>query len=610
MPDVAAPYSTGTDLTQMAGNAALGGGSYNFNPANQNPLAGINEAIKDANAQSFQQEVQRRQQKHDILTRAMEMERQDKTMKWQQNIADRNELYKNLYGNGASLHNQKDAQGNDVSFPALPQDKEVLGKSAENIRSQIFGENYTTLRNNPDFNAQLDAHSKMTALSSVKAAQVAKLKQQLAAEPDPAEQEAIQKSIDEISVAPIDKGTLPPVYQPQAAIEDPISLKEATAKENQQEFQNGTGTANRLLAPYYDSIKKSDLDNGQRIRNQFKKTAQGNSWAAYQDYQADVNEVRAARGLPAIDLGGRPAPSTESNPNPRVIFDESTEDKRRQLNQKFLGSSVLLKYGRIVPPDSSDDLKDELTKANIRNTEADTYKKLHPEVKKPSAAEIKDDLEYRAAVSAKKEANQAFDYRNNPEYKKIDPATQPPAFVSWISKQGYNPDEYTLYTVPKEIDTKRGVGVQAGVKTVGSAAAGQQTKTAAGQSIKPDVSYLAVNKNNGDEEMLNIKKNATGGGDVISAVSRRDYAANTLKHEAKYDEKQYGNKVVWVHSLFDQDEQQPKDNAQPQQQTTQRPATIPRTAVPVANPKYKGYYVDPATKKIYDPSGQEVVRGK
>jgi hypothetical protein len=609
--DVAAPYFSGTDLTQMAGNPALGGGAYNFNPANQNPLAGINEAIKEANAQSFQQETQRRQQKHDILTRAMEMEHQDKMMQWRQNIADRNELYKNLYGNGASLHNQKDAQGNDVSFPALPQDKEILGKSAENIRSQMMGGNYTSLRNNPDFNAQLDAHSKMTALSSVKAAQVTKLKQQLAAEPDPAEQESIQKSIDEISAAPIDKGVLPPVYQPQAAIEDPISLKDATAKENQQDFKNGTGTATRLLEPFYDSIKKSDLDNGQRIRNQFKKTAQGNSWQAYQDYQTDVNEVRAARGLPPIDLGGRPAPSTESNPNPRVIFDESTEDKRRQLNQKFLGSAVLLKYGRIVPPDSSDKLDEEKEQSEIDKNRADTYKKLHPDVKKPTAAEIKDDQEYRAAVSAKKEADQAFDYKNNPEYKPINTATQSPAFLSWIAKQGYNPEEYNFYTVPKTVDTKRGVGVQADIKTKGSVATtGQQTKSASGQSAKPDISYIAVNKNSGDVEMLNIQKKANGGGDVISAVSKRDYAANTLKHEAKYDEKQYGNKVVWVHSLYDGESQQPQQSAQPAQQASQRPATIPKTAIPVVNPNYKGYYVDTATKKIYDPSGQEVVRGK
>lgn len=106
------PVTSGNELIGNPGNAALGyssGVAYGTNPATTNYTEGVDNTL----ARIQQQDAAMRMQKH--LEQRQDMD----------------DLYKMLAETKGSLFNMKDANGNNVSFTPLPEDKKILDQKAD-----------------------------------------------------------------------------------------------------------------------------------------------------------------------------------------------------------------------------------------------------------------------------------------------------------------------------------------------------------------------------------------------------------------------------------------------------------------------------------------------
>lgn len=558
MPDVAAPYQTGTDLTQMKGDALLSGVAQNFNPENQNPLAPLQNTISQLGAeqnqdilqkkqQIFQQQQQNRQFQQDIFAKAMDQDYADKVMQYKQNITDRDNLYKRGALSGFSAFNTKDKDGNDLSFAPLPDDQKLLGDNADLLTKEAVKRGYSTVTNDSDYQNRLRNQETMKNIASTRAVEVAKLKNALA-NASPADHQHIQDQLDAITQTPLNTMQFPDSYLPPPEMKpilDPTA-KDFPKRDDWDTYTDKDGNDmdsvpvayhKAILYATQPSVVKQIHTNAKYIR----ALPEATDPASFSQWDKQVQDNLKAKGEPPIDLGqlvndGNGGVKVVLNPDDRVI--------------DF--ASELIHTGGLVQSDPDKAMKQKLTEAEIDEKNAQAYKARHPEPKARNAAEIKEDIDLKAAQSAKAEASKVFDYKNNPEYKPVTGEDSNKPFFALMKNKGYNPDDYTFYQVPKNIDAKRGVGVRADVTTVGSNASGAKADSAKGQSVKPDVSYLAVNKN-GDKEIINLKRTASGGASVISAVPEREYASNILKHDAQYDQKVYENKVVYAQNLYDQE---------------------------------------------------------
>lgn len=113
------PVTSGSEIISNPGNAALGyssGVAYGGNPADVNPLAGVDST----------------------LGKLQDEEAQFQVLKYQRRLKDQDDLANMLAQTGGSLFNAPSPGGTNMSFTPLPEDKKILDQKADELRKEII----------------------------------------------------------------------------------------------------------------------------------------------------------------------------------------------------------------------------------------------------------------------------------------------------------------------------------------------------------------------------------------------------------------------------------------------------------------------------------------
>lgn len=261
---------TGSDILNYRGDAGLGlgGGSgvqYVGNPANTNPLAGIDSTV-------------------DLLERHA-LDAQNKL--WQQKIADRDATAKWLVGlqnSGQSAFNMKDAQGNNMSITPLQADKQEMDAKANEINEYMM-QHPNAGQWDVNLRKLVQEHNDLVNHAGFRATQMMKARLEASANPDPAEQQAILDNADkEIAQRKLSEFYTPMPYMNKAPIESGFDESVFDLKkhpENAQEklVQTKDAQGNQILQTH-GFFNPSVVDQRTDIMADPKRAAKAERYAA------------------------------------------------------------------------------------------------------------------------------------------------------------------------------------------------------------------------------------------------------------------------------------------------------------------------------------------
>lgn len=564
---VPAPFLTPDQLIGRPGDPSLGAGGYTFNPAIQNPLEGIQKSISQANQEVSQQQTQQRQMKNDILLKTMQWEHDDKVQRQLQGLDQQKQFYDMMGATGLTGPNMKDPQGNPMPIDYLPQDQDQIKAQADGLRKNLInptGTGNPTKIYDPAFRQDFADYQNINKNATARAVYVAQANKLLQQTADQGERTRIQDYIDGINNSKLSSKEMPLPYVAQPTITPTVNYKDW--KDEQEEFDNGEGNPNRAYVPFKNTTDAAEIEQGAKTVDQWKKNMSPEQFA---DVQKSLNELETQRGLPLTTLNAAVIPPSQTNPTAQLQFDESTPSKRLELYRNAKYASELLHSGGVQNPDSSDELKDKLTQADINEKNAQEYKLLHPNDKPKTGPEIKEENDRIAGENAYNEVSEVFNPANFTKDQKINPTgIKGGIFAGLMGSNGLDTKQYDFYKVPSTIDTKRYLGMKKSV-TAQKDASGTVTKNATGQPDDFSASYLAVDKKTGKQQLVYVKGDNVKGYKVIAVVPKRAAITNVLKTDANFDEKVYENKVIHGQNIYDQrDGAQSSGVAQPAQAKT------------------------------------------
>lgn len=523
------------------GNAALSGVQQNFDPNNPHPLQALQDTATrldtEANAALQQRQNQARQFQHDLLTKHMEYDHEEKMQKAAQAIKDREGLFNMLSQSGGTSAMLKDANGNDASIPFLPADQAQIQQQTDDFTKK-YVQNPSSLKNDPEGIKQWNEMKQLRTNASMRSVYAAQAKQQLAQTFDPAEKQKLQDYITQIQSSPLDAKNIPTPFIQEPTVAPMIDESKFKDSKSRESFDDGEGIPNVQYQGLLNTTDPHKVNEGFKRMQFFQAQPQGQSADAYQAYMNDLNALTDKRGLPRINLGGIP---TQDG---KVIFDDATYAKKQQLAKNFLAASELMNSGHLIASDEEDAVKLEKLRAETREANAKA-KKEETELKtgksiKPTAEELKEEQNKKIVNSTYNEVHDVF----KDAFGKTGVTVDYPAYYK---KNGINPDEYNIYPdIPVSIANKY-IGIPAPETDIETkdASGNKMTTKATGGSMKPDKIVPIENKKTKEKELVYWKD-----GVIKAIVPERQAMINKIKHETNYDEKLYGQQTPYVDEAF------------------------------------------------------------
>lgn len=587
-----APYFSPAELTGMQAEPSLGGVAVNFDPAVKNPFAGAAQTFERVAAEAearaaqkrdqvFKQKLQEQAFQNDLLAKAQAYDQQEKSWKFKQNVEDRNKLYQFLSTNRGSAFNMKDQNGNDMSFQPLESDLKSLQQGADDITQGVTsGGSYTEAMNSPEFQAKLRKQEEMKNLASMRAVSVAQLQQELAQAGTPQEQLRISNAIDAIKNTPLEDMKMPAAHQPQPQVNSLLSenAKEYPQQKGYESFEGANGES--LKARPTADIESLLYTNDKKQLNQAYINARYiTQLPEFQDPElfrqlqervnANWHDIRGKEPLVLGTIG--PNGQVIPNPDPRVI----------------VAASELLNKGNFIVDSEAEKEQAEIEakQATTRKVIAEAKEK-EKELKtgqstKPTAEELKQKRDLKEVAASAKEVDRLFSDATSK-------APTNPIYPKFWERRGINVSDYTFYPPITGGAAHKYIGLEApetDIKTVnGGKTITEKTK---GHSLVPSKVIPIQNKQSGDIQLVYLDSD----NNIMARVNSRDAIANGIKHEAKYDPKQYESKLSYVDD-FTKNTTAPKDNNAIQSRL--RPAKVRTKSGQIVN-----ILLDPITGKRY-----------
>lgn len=552
MPDLAAPFLTPDELTARPGDPALGGVRADYDPANKNPLGALQQsfdridaenmqAMEAARQRQFQKAQQARQQQHDLLTRQMEYENQEKLLRQRKAWENQKMMYDMFSSTGGTSHTVTGPDGKSMGIPFRADDQEIADNFADELRKKAFGENATNYLYSGDMVKDQRELNRLNTNMSLRAVYDAQARQDLSKASMPEMKQAAQDYLNYLESTRADSKTPPrPYVSPFMSAKPNVDVAVYQDPKKLESFEGGMGIPNRVYAGFENTTDANELNQGYNHFQHFQASPEGQSPQEYAAYQQSFNDLRKARGQQPIDLGG------VLGQDGKIHFDDSTPAKRITLARKFLTAYNQLQTGHLqLDPDAEKDkLEQEKTKAAIAkdNIEIALKKKELETGKdgKKNAEEIKDERDIKAVKSTYKDVRKVFDEK--PTY--VSQATK-----MIMSANGIDPAKYNISIVPSGKADKF-IGIEAPEEDV-TIAADKKTpkktiKGVKGQSVKPDAVFMIEDKKSRNKELVFLKD-----GGIVARANEKDALINGLKHDARYDQKQYENKVAHAEDVFE-----------------------------------------------------------
>ncbi len=562
------PYTTGNDLNAYQGNAALAAGANNgITPQASDPFAGISNTIDRINDRQAQMAV----------------------LKYKQKQKDQDDLAQMLSENGGSLSNMKGENGQNRSVPLLPEDQKIINEYATNYRRAIMADPERA-RFDPKLLAQKDEIARMANFAGRRAVAYSDYNVEASKIADEDERKEIiahrdreigHSLTDFVKPEPYLHKIYPADMINEADYKDPKTHEQIKEEVITQTNPDGTkvdyqvtkkGIPNSaLLSPMYDSTpagmhKAMELYKATRAMPEMRNPAY-------------INKMNAKILANATERGIQPVYAAVVNPDGTIEYNENPGQVAAALN--------LEKHGWVRKESK---LTDEATKrANVeseikrrRDLTALEWAKLKQDQEKAakegkqSAESLKQEVDEKGGLAAYREVKKVFDPKNYKDKMEITPS-----LIAVGKDVGYNPADYEFYKVPPSVNANKYIGVEASEETEtkteksggGKVTERSSSKTAKGESMRPDVVVMVRNKKTGQSELVYLK-----GGAPVAVVSERQAIANGLKHEARYDDKVYTNKVIYGQHAYD--EGAPVTNDEP------KPTGVKKTIKGVTYEKY------------------------
>ena len=179
MAGIESPFITGQEIDSYQGNAGLGGVNYQFNPAIQNPLQGLDNTMAALQQQSFQAQQQKDQQNYNTMARLQDYDQQDKVRQYQQAIKDRDARYAMFNDLNNSAATLRDEHGNIQNIPYLADDQKYLTDKASALK-QIAMSNPGNYEDNTDYQKGMQEYNQLKNLASSRTIEYRNQQQQLA----------------------------------------------------------------------------------------------------------------------------------------------------------------------------------------------------------------------------------------------------------------------------------------------------------------------------------------------------------------------------------------------------------------------------------------------
>jgi hypothetical protein len=535
----AVPYTTGNDLLAYKGDAGLAAGTNpgGILPQQGDPYGGISNTIDQINGELMQQ----------------------KLLDYKQKAQDQEDLAKMLASTGGSVFNMKDpSTGQNVSYSPLPDDQKILDQKASDLRDMIINNPDKYMYNRDYLNAR-QQYNNLVSHAGVRSAAYSKYNLETQQSQDPQERQDIAAQRDaEVGNYKLTDFHMPEPHLGNIPAIDPIDEKDYKDEKTHQNFGTtiqGIKDAGGNSIDY--EIKKHGIPNAPiyapMLSNDTKTLTNAHiatqAWlkspiSKDPDY---INAMNATITKNAAERGTQPVYAATVQPDGTIKYNQNPGQVLTAFN--------LEKHGWIQtdqkPTDEAQKQIDERAKIKLdQQKEAETHRhNVATENKEKTTAEsLKEEQDRIAGEGAYKEAHAVF----NAPYTKPVSISSVPAMVAATSVRN---DGYNLYEVPNNVNTDKFVGIENPVETTtentldpkanNKVTESTKSTTQKGQSTKADNVYMAINPA-GDKKLVYVK-----GGAVINEVPERDAVANSLKHDAKYDEKVYSNRAVWGQHYYD-----------------------------------------------------------
>lgn len=542
--NVAAPFLTPNDLTAQQGDAALGGVQVNFDPAVKAPLQPLEETFNRLDSENNASIQQQKQRQHDLLTRQMQFDHEDAVNKYHQAMLDRQNMFNFFNQTGETAATIKDARtGASLAIPFLPEDKKILSEETDTFKDRVFNNADGWAGFQGDAKAQdhwNELHDKRVN-ASMRAKFYKEAEQGLANSFDPRERERLKGYMENLRNQPLDGNNMPMPYISQPSIKPVIDVEKDYKKgEGFDEFEDGRGVPNRRYHALLNTTDPEMIENGFKKYKFFKDQYERQDPALYQSYQDHLNELTDKRGFDRIDLGGR---VTQDG---KLVFDDSTYAKQQQLAKKYLTAFELTNNGHLDNGSESDELDNEVKRAQIKKYNAESHEKEQGKNTKPTKEEL---VEERDKKSVRSMVNNVKDV-----YSKVTEGKSPitPAYAGFWERNGIKPSEYDIYPSVSSNVAGKFIGIPTEAESTTTDASGVKTTTKSPPSSMGVDRIVPIR----DKATKELKLAYIADNKVVNIVSEKQAVSNGIKHEAHYDPKGYENKTAWVDELFDGDRSQ------------------------------------------------------
>lgn len=289
------PFITGSDIVSNPGNAALGYSSgvvYNANPEIQNPFAVTQNAL----AHLTQEEKFNRQRSH------------QEAVKQQQDLADY------LAQSGQSLFNMPGGEnGKNMSFNAIPEDKEVLRSKADELRRMVIN-NPTRWKFDADRLEKEQKLQQLVAHAGIRSVAKANLEQQASQTNDPDERAEIISYLNEMKGQKLEDFISPQPHFPKqyADINDliPADIRSGKNKESWKNYSVNTKDVNgNIIAQDMSGMNDNSIDfraaaqpgtkpytTALKLARSFYNSSTMNDPLKIVDMNKNIDQINTARG--------------------------------------------------------------------------------------------------------------------------------------------------------------------------------------------------------------------------------------------------------------------------------------------------------------------------
>lgn len=564
MADIQSPFITGNEIDAYQGNAALGGGAggaYLFNPANTDPLAQVNSTMQALHNQAFQAQQQKDQQAYSTMERLRDYDHQDKVMKYQQDIKDRDSRYVMFSGLNTSSANLKDLDGNNQSIPFLPDDFKYINDKTDTLRKIAVAKpgNY---QDDPDFQKGMGEYNQLKNLASSRAVEYKNQQIQYANAKQTGNEDEAQRIKDNMAT----------------------------------EFDNTPISAMKPVDPHlaatstdWAKVHSKDYLSDKELQDQF--TINGQDMVGVKASERDIRGLMRP-GTSYYDnmfgKGGGAIPLLISKDGTNLDLAKGDNAKAAQYNTQWGYQPgdphympppfTITPEGKIVPQSAdnlayfvasehilpSEDANSESDAADLANTQAKTYRILHPVAKgatgKLTAAELHEQSMRDNFHAAYNMANAAF---TPPAVTKAAGTPAVSAFggdrilsnvgnvniTKELKDKSLNPKDWQVYTVPGNVKYTQFVGEEEVDKN----------KKGTGITKEPDYTVALKNTTTGDVRLAFFKKDANPKDTtphLIAMVDKKQALENYANHTAKYNksDKNLSNQISFNNDAFDQAE--------------------------------------------------------